>query len=332
MVVAVREQHRAKPTGLKTFSHLATARRIPSDYELVTSALLYYPQKGGFEVQTPLADWYARYQRGSPLRCDDWEAFVDPRETTYASYVVLQRKREAFVDGLLQRIEDTHHDEQLPCEGRELLERTLPVLRFPFHAFQMMASYVGHMAPSGRIAVVLAFQAADEVRRIQRIAYRMAQLRRVQPGFGGESKAAWEQERSWQPLRRAVERALVAYDWGEAFVALNVCLKPLVDQLFTLHLPETMVKQNDHILGAICGSLMQDCAWQREWTRALCELAIERRAENRDVLRDWAASWSHPARRAVEALAPLFGGERIYTDLAAHHDAWLVSLGLGELR
>jgi toluene monooxygenase system protein E len=187
------------------------------------------------------------------------------------------------------------------------------------------------MAPSGRIAIVLAFQAADEVRRIQRIAYRMAQLRRVQSGFGGESKAAWERELAWQPLRRVVERALVAYDWGEAFVALNVCLKPVVDQLFTAYLPEMMAMQNDHILGPICGSLMQDCAWQREWTRALCKLAIEQRAENREVLRGWTDLWSHPARRAVESLAPLFGGGPLYTDLCAHHDAWLVSLGLGEL-
>ena len=29
-----------------------------------------------------------------------------------------------------------------------------------------------------------------------------------------------------------MERLLVSYDWGEAFVALNLVLKPMIDDLF----------------------------------------------------------------------------------------------------
>ena len=30
----------------------------------------------------------------------------------------------------------------------------------------------------------------------------------------------------WQPARKAIEYALVSYDWGEAFTALNLVLAP----------------------------------------------------------------------------------------------------------
>src|SRR5262249_9051794 len=170
--------------ALKTYSHLAQGRRIPSEYELATSQLLYYPARG-FEVAVPLASWYERYQRRSPLRCASWEEFADPRDTTYASYTALQARQEAHVDGLLRSIEARHYDRDLPAPAAALLVRAMAPLRFACHGLQMVAAYVGQMAPSGRIAVVALFEAADEMRRLQRLAYRTAQLRRARPDCAG---------------------------------------------------------------------------------------------------------------------------------------------------
>src|SRR4051812_18131022 len=79
--------------GAATYAHLAAAAargQAPSDYEIATSRLHYYVGRG-FEVAVPLGEWYRRYQAASPLACDDWDRFVDPRQTTYASYVALQQ-------------------------------------------------------------------------------------------------------------------------------------------------------------------------------------------------------------------------------------------------
>src|SRR5689334_129349 len=78
---------RAKPPSKqRTYSHLMGTRRMPSEYEIVTSRLHWYV-KAGFEVATPIAPWYAKWQRESPLAAEDWDAFLDPRETTYTRYV-----------------------------------------------------------------------------------------------------------------------------------------------------------------------------------------------------------------------------------------------------
>jgi toluene monooxygenase system protein E len=118
---------------------------------------------------------------------------------------------------VLHSVEQGGYDRSLSDECLDALERFVTPLRFLFflfRGFQMAAAYVGQMAPSGRITLAAALQAADEMRRIQRIAIRMGQLRRVRPTFGDASKQTWEADPAWQPLRRCIERLLVTYDWG----------------------------------------------------------------------------------------------------------------------
>jgi toluene monooxygenase system protein E len=299
-----------KPSRLKTYSHLSGERRMPSEYELVTTDLLYYVGRG-FEVKTPLADWYSRYQSGSALVANQWDRFVDPRETTYAKYTELSQGREAYVDGILQSIEDGDYDRTLSSDWRTTLDHALAPLRFPVHGFQMIAAYIGQMAPSGRVAVAATFQTADEVRRVQRIAYRMAQLRLVDPDFGAKGRDAWQQGMAWQPLRETVERCLATYDWGEAFVALNLCVKPVIDELFMVHFPQLAKSQDDFLLGQIFGSLDEDCRWHRDWTIALLEMAIRDNEGNRAVIEGWASKWARLALRSAAALEKFSGLESV---------------------
>src|SRR5206468_2943107 len=163
----------------------------------------------------------------SPLRSTDWERFRDPGETTYTKYVTLAREREAYVDGLFASMETETHG----AAWSDVVGGALFPLRHALHGLQMTAAYVGSMAPSGKIAIASAFQAADEVRRIQRIAYCMAIARRARPEVEPEARAAWQSGAAWQPLRELVERLLVAWDWGEAFVALDLAIKPWLDAL-----------------------------------------------------------------------------------------------------
>jgi len=287
----------------RTYWHLEGARRVPSDYEIATSKLLYYVGRG-FEVDVPLADWYRRHQAESALACDDWERFADPRETTYAKYVALQQAKEAHVDGLLRSIEEGDYDRKLDPAWIDTLERLLPPLRHLYHGLQMIAAYVGQMAPSGRITIVAALQGADEMRRVHRIAYRMALLRRLRPGFGDGGKALWQDDPAWQPLRKLIETLLVTYDWGEAFAALNLGVKPVLDGFFLRDVGEKARARGDYLLGEIFFSLGEDGAWHRAWAQALADVAGAAGTGNRARLDAWTGAWAAAAR---DAIAPLAG-------------------------
>jgi toluene monooxygenase system protein E len=297
----------------KTYWHLLPQRRMPTEYEIVTSKLLCYTGEGftgkRFELDVPLLDWYKRFQQDSPLTCTSWEKFRDPRETTYTKYTEIQRDKEIFVDGILEEIELSGYDGRLSPGWLQVLSRVIAPLRYPGHGLQMLASYVGQMAPSGRIVITATLQAGDEMRRVQRIAYRVRQLQLLYPGFASDSRARWQADILWQPLRIAIEKLLICFDWAEAFVGLNLVLKPLIDELFMNHLSDLALREGDYLLGQVFYSLNEDCRWHREWSQALTRMVIEDNSQNIGTIQGWIEKWHPVAARALQAFAPLFEGK-----------------------
>jgi toluene monooxygenase system protein E len=303
-------------TRQRTYWHLDRLGRKPSEYDITSSRLLYGAERG-CELRTPLGDWQRAQAGALGLRCRDWERFRDPRATTYTRYTELQRDKETFVDGLLATIEATGYDRRLTAAWLSALERVLGPLRYPVHALQMLAAYVGAAAPCGKLVITAALQSADEIRRVQRLAYRLRQIQTTQPGFGEQSLASWQRDPRWQPLRRLLEHALVAYDWGEAFVALNALIKPV---LLSLH---------------------EDCIWHRGWSGALIAMLIEDDPANARVMATWVERWHALTQAAVDGAATLLelppnrAGRPSATEIASrvhrHVREYLTSLGL-ELR
>ena len=309
---------------------------------MINAKLLCYTGEGftgkRFELDVPLLDWYKRFQQDSALTCTSWENFRDPRETTYTKYTDIQRNKEIFVDGILEEIETTGYDRRISPRWLHVLSRVLAPLRYPGHGLQMLASYIGQMAPSGRIVITAALQSADEMRRVQRIAYRVRQIQEFYPDFATDSKALWETDPLWQPLRIAIEKLLVCYDWAESFVGLNLVLKPLVDELFMNHFSDLALREGDYLLGRVFYSLNEDCRWHREWSQALTRMVIEDNSHNTGTIQSWIDKWHPVAARAMQAFAPVFGGkledaqmpplEGVAQTLDEYYGDYLSSMGL----
>jgi toluene monooxygenase system protein E len=296
-----------RPPRRKTYTRLATGRRIPTEYELMSTDLHYnHPRRFELPAGNPVVDWYYRNREGSALHERDWEQFADPRRTTYQIYTGLQDAREDVVDGLLREVDDTAYDTQLDDEWVRFLDRWYSPLRFPVHGLQMLAAYVAQMAPSSRITNCASFQTGDEMRRVQRIAYRTVQL--AGPPFDDESatrqRSAWEDAAAFQPLRELIERALVAYDWGESFIVTNAVIKPRIDRLVNQDIAGTLATANgDPILTSIHFSLDEDARWHREWTSALLRHIVDDNTANAEVVSGWIEKWSPLATEALETFA-----------------------------
>src|SRR5512146_942268 len=298
-----------RPPGRKTYTRLAAGRRIPTEYERVSSELHYNdPRRFELTPANPVVAWYYRYREGSALQARDWERFSDPRRTTYRGYTQLQDSREDVIDGLLREIDDTVYDRELGDEWVRFLDRWYFPLRFPAHGLQMLAAYVGQMAPASRITNCAAFQAADELRRLQRIAYRTVQLGGPpsETEAARRQRAAWENAAGFQPLRELLERALIAYDWGEAFTVTNLVIKPRIDRLVNQEIAGTLAAANgDPLLASIHFSLDEDARWHRAWTTALLRHLIEDTPGNAGGVSDWIRKWNPLATRALGALAEI---------------------------
>jgi toluene monooxygenase system protein E len=287
-------------TARRTYWHLEGLGRVPSDYDIATSRLLYYPALG-FAVDTPVSAWYARYQAGSSFQLADAETFRDPRQTTYSSYTALQARAQVFVDGLYRSAGDAY-DRSLDTEWVGTLERVIPVLLYPCHALQMLAAYVGQMAPAGRVVIASLFQAGDEMRRTQTLAYRTRLLERSVPSFGRGAKAEWQEAPEWQPLRRTLEKMLVTYDFGEAFAALSLVFKPRFDRFVERALTDAARKNADPLLEQLVFSLAEDTAWHRAWSHELVRVALREDPGQRATLEGWSSRWTPWVREALSAL------------------------------
>lgn len=298
----------------KTWSLLGDVKRRPSAYEATAAKFNYHfrrePAPFEMDPQAPFNRFYLANREGSAFNVDDWEGFRDPAKLTYADYVMLQHDRETYVDLLTDHHEAAESVAALDPGWVATLRELFVPLRFPLHVLQMTGLYVGQMAPAAYVINCANFQAADELRRIQRIAYHTRALADAHGDDLADTATArdpWLSGDAWQPLREVLERLLAVRDWGEAFVALNVAVKPGLDAVVNQQLSELAARNGDEYLSLLMAEFQLDSERSRNWTSALLRYAVGRDPSITDVVAGWLETWQPRASAAIEGLAPIFG-------------------------
>ena len=296
------------PRRRRTFSAFGEVRKMPSEYEIVTHGqnwTMRANRAAPFE-QNPSSVpnlWLKCDRDNSPLRADDWEGFRDPDALTYRAYVNMQSLAEARVQGALE----AHAERPITPKWADVLGRVFSPSRYLFHGFQQIEAYVGYMAPSSYITNAAAFATADFLRRVTIVAYRTRELQLAFPGsgIGSRERERFEREPGWQPARCAVENALVAYDWGEAFTALNLVLAPAIERVLLGTFKEAARAAGDELGWLLAAFLQEDADRRARWSQALSAYAIERNPNNQAVLARWIERWTPAADEAAAGLASL---------------------------
>jgi toluene monooxygenase system protein E len=297
---------------LKTWSSLGQLGRIPSEYEVVTHNLNYTTRQGRTSAlesnpTTPANMWFLTYRDKSPLQAGNWGGFRDPDEITYRKYVTMQDEQETVVEGVLEEYGAAGHDASLPTWWLECLATLFTPTRFPVHALQMCTAYLGYMAPASYISNCAVFGAGDLLRRVSLVAYRTRQLAdATSSSIGSTERAEWERNEAWQPAREALEKLLTAYDWGECFTAMNLVLRPTLDQILLRQLANIAHDNNDDLTWLLLANLAVDADRCMRWSTALAEYAMQQRPGNRDVMQRWIARWTPRAEAAAAGLGQLF--------------------------
>ena len=291
---------------LRTWSHLIGQRRKPSEYEIVSTGLLWHArgEEVPFEVEgaSYMNDWVMRHRDNSAVGHPDWDSFRDPDELVYRTYNILQDGQESYIDGLLDQYDSEGHDESLAAAWLDVLEALYTPGRYLVHTTQMASAYLVHMAPASTICNCAAFQTADALRWVSRIAYRTASLAKAHPdrSFGDSERATWETAPAWQGYRELMERALVAYDWAEAFVALNLVALPSVAEGFHRALALSARRNDDTLAALMAEAALRDADRSRRWSQALVGHMLDVES-NRSQLLAWLDTWTPRGTAAVEA-------------------------------
>ncbi len=319
---------------LKTWSIAGDTRRKPTEYEAVTGGFHYHfnrqPAPFDLDPGSAINRWYVKHREGSPLRADDWEGFRDPAALNYRRYIALQHDREVYAEGVVDHYEARDDDAKLDTAWVEILGRIYVPARYLFHVLQITSLYVGQVAPSAYITNAAFFQAADELRALQWIAYRAKSLsltHGTQLANTEATRRIWETDEAWQPARETLERLLLAYDWGEAFTALNLAVKPALDALFKEAFVDLASANGDGLTAALLQESRVDTTRNQAWSAALARYALTANSTNRAVIDGWIEKWRPRADRAVAGLAAALPGpdairERAARSVAAFTARW----------
>ena len=291
---------------LKTWSHLATRRRKPSEYEIVSANLHYNDKRpdSPYELSPDMFmnTWYKKHTFGTALKHADWNAFRDPDEVVYRTYNLMQDGQETYVFGLFDQFNEREHDKALDPRWAGTLARLYTPARYLFHTLQMASAYVGQVSPASTITNCHYFQMADSLRWLSHTAYRTRELSQVfaDKGFGVDERRYWEEDPAWQGFRELMEKALTVWDWGEAIVVLNLVVMPAVEEAVLRRLGEAARHNGDTLLGLLTDAQLIDAARHRRWTAAFVAMALQTPG-NLALIQSWIAKWEPLADRAIDA-------------------------------
>jgi toluene monooxygenase system protein E len=317
-----------KPRSRRTYSAFGDVHRMPSEYEIVTEGqnwTLRPNRVSTFEENvSSLANlWFLTHRDKSPLRATNWDTFRDPAALTYRAYVTMQNGAETRMQGVLSAHAASAADSALDPRAIALLGELFTPSRYLCHGLQQIQAYVGLMAPSPYITSSAAYSTADWLRRVTTVAYRTRELQITFPssGIGTEERRIWETHQAWQPARKAVEYALVTYDWGEAFTALNLVLAPTLDDVLLTQLGHVARDLHDSLTWMLTSFLAEDASRRTAWSRSLAQVAVAQDADNQALLRRWISHWSELADDAAHGLATILAGAKeslAATDMVEH--------------
>ena len=291
---------------LKTWSHLATRRRKPSEYEIVSANLHYNDKRpdSPYELDPNMFmnQWYKKNTFGTALKHADWNAFRDPDEVVYRTYNMQQDGQETYVFGLFDQFNEREHDKALDPRWAGTLARMYAPARYLFHTVQMASAYVGQVSPASTITNCHYFQMADSLRWLSHTAYRTKELSLTFPdkGFTANERQYWENDPVWQGFRELMEKTLTVWDWGEAIVVLNLIAKPAIEEAVLRKLGESARHNGDTLLGLVTDAELIDSARHRRWLAAFVKHALETPG-NLELIQGWIAQWEPLADKAIDA-------------------------------
>jgi toluene monooxygenase system protein E len=293
---------------LKTWSHLASARKRPTEYEIVSANILWNTPNSTLKwsqgADKPVVKWRTKNRNESPIKHDDWNSFRDPDQLVYRTYNLMQDGQETYVDGLLNEYNSNQHDLSLSTAWLENLARAYTPMRYLVHATQMAVGYLVALAPSSTIANPLMFECTDQLRWLSRIAYRTAELSKAHPDleFGKAERTRWQEDPMWEGFLELVERTLVTWDWNEAFVAVHMVLKPAIDEAIMHQFGQEARTAGDLLTGMLLDAQYVDSERSRRFATGLMKFLCESdKYENRKTINEWLRKWNPLGDRAIDA-------------------------------
>lgn len=261
--------------------------------------------------------WDPEHELNDPRRTAlvmaDWYAFKDPRQFYYGTYVQQRAKMQENAEGSYAFFDKRNLVASLSDEVKAQVIRYLVPLRHVEHAANLNNMYGTAYGYGTAITQALLFDGMDRLG----VAQYLSRIGLLLDGNSGdalvEAKQLWMDAPVWQGMRALCEETLVTKDWFELFLAQDLVIDTLVNELFYNRLDRKLTAEGGQDIAMLI-EFMQE--WNKDtgrWVDAVVKVAAAESDANKALVAGWINSWRG---KVAEALAPL-ADEMIGSDAMA---------------
>lgn len=241
-------------------------------------------------------------KRRTALVMEDWYAFKDPRQFYYGTYVQQRAKMQETAEGNYAFFDKRNLVASLSDEVKAQVIRYLVPLRHVEHAANLNNMYGTAYGYGTAITQALLYDGMDRLG----VAQYLSRIGLILDGNSGdalvEAKQLWMDAPVWQGMRALCEETLVTKDWFELFLAQDLVIDTLVNELFYNQLDQKLTAEGGQDIAMLI-EFMQE--WSKDtsrWVDAVIKVAAAESDVNKALVAGWINTWRG---KVAEALAPL---------------------------
>ncbi len=314
-----------------TFGHIArrfgdkpASRYQEATYDVAAQTNFHYK---------PL--WDQDHELNDPSRTaiqmNDWYAFKDPRQFYYGTYVQNRANMQEKAEGNYSFFEKRELGGKLPAAVVEKVKTYMLPLRHVEQAANLNNMYCcSNTNFCMALAQATIFEGMDRLGNAQYY----SRIGLALDGNTGDSlveaKQEWMDNPAWQGLRALCEKTLTVKDWFETFIAQNVVLDSLINDLYYRQMDQWLADNGGQDLLMLTDFMTNRATESQRWVDSVIKIAVNESDANADLIRSWISTWRIRAQQALEPLAAAMLNDNALAEAFGALEARLKKIGLGE--
>lgn len=266
--------------------------------------------------------------RRTALKMEDWYALKDPRQFYYGNYVQQRAKMQETAESNFSFFEKRNLADLLSEEVKEKIIRLLVPLCHVETAANMNNVYGTAHGYGTAITQAMLFEGMDRFG----VAQYFSRIALVLDGNTGEklneAKQHWMDNKVWQGLRAYAEKTLVTKDWFEVFIAQNIVLDTLINDLYYNQFDQWLGENGAQDVSMLLELMINRSKESARWSDAVLKTVAKESEENATQLKAWISTWRVKAQEALAPLAEELLGDQALADAFSALEKRLSKSGL----
>ncbi|GAA3702573.1 aromatic/alkene monooxygenase hydroxylase subunit beta [Oceanisphaera sediminis] len=232
----------------------------------------------------------------------DWYSFRDPRQFYYGAYVQQRARMQEGAENNYTFFEKRELAANLSDELKSKLTRFLLPLRHVEQTANLNHMFGADYGYGTAITQALLFAGMDRLGMAQYLSRIGLLLDGNSADSLAQAKEYWMTDPAWQGLRALCEETLVTKDWFELFIAQNLVLDTLLNDVVYRQFDTWLVANGGRDIGLLT-EFMKECNKDLgRWSDSAFKIAAAESESNRQQLQQWTEKWRG---KVADALSPL---------------------------